>query len=197
MSYYWKILPIIICQALMIFYNFFLHPWALTLQYVIVTFNEICILLAAILCLFLPFTSYDNIDSWPIIYIVLVIFNYTVNVARGLLDLFGAFLKRHAIFALQNGPGGVRTKHIRTVHSQHYNTAVKPRSYQYERGAPEVSNTELVNAEVTKSKWRTQRPDWSTNPARGGPKEHYAAEAHLDEGIGRSDVPGQSFNPLR
>jgi len=198
MSYNWKIIPIICCQAAMIFYNFFFHPWALGIQWWIVNFNEVCIMLAAILCLFLPFTSVDDIDSWPIIYIALVLLNYTVNVARGLLDLFGAFFKRHSIFALQNGPGGTKVKHMRTVYDQHYNTAVKPRSYQYERGTPDITNTELVNVDATKSKWRTQRPDWSENIVRGGPKEHAKVTHHLEKvATDISDVPGKSFNPLR
>jgi len=91
-------IPVICLQALMVFYVFFFPAWAMMIMWWIVLFNEVCILLAAILLFFLNQTSYTNSHIAPIMYVLLVLLNYFVNVTRGLVELYGAFTRKFSIF---------------------------------------------------------------------------------------------------
>lgn len=52
-------------------------------------FNEVCLLAAAIMLFWVNESMVNDDNLSPVIYIVLVIVNYIVNIIRAYLDLFG------------------------------------------------------------------------------------------------------------
>jgi hypothetical protein len=147
-DYFKKFVPIMIIQGLMLIYTFFCNAWALGLSWCIVVFNEVCMLLASTLLWWINYTSYDDIDLYPILYIILVCFNYTVNVARGLMDLYGAFRNRHTIYQMKNTRVGPQVKQVDTQESTVYNTSVKPEVYDFNKNTGTVTDhTEKVHLE--------------------------------------------------
>lgn len=58
------------------------------IQYCIMIFNECCILGAMVALYWVNDSSINEDDLSPIIYIMLVIFNFIINVTRSFFDLF-------------------------------------------------------------------------------------------------------------